>query len=158
MTLRAHALAMELTDIERVALGAALIQTVLRTDRAAHVLMAARHVREHGEALQNSDISGVACLDTPLLQLETSDGSDTGQPTRGAIEQNGPSDIPGEVTPGDPGRSFSSSLGAAWARFIAAEARFSDSWGGDFVSAVCAALIAIFLLVGWPLFVPEGWQ
>ncbi|WP_425072548.1 hypothetical protein [Sagittula sp. S175] len=154
LILRANAMAMSLTDRERIALGAALIQTVLRTDRAPEVLLAARHITEHGEALLDADFATVGRLDARLI-TNTSGGSETGTTTHGTIEQLVLSEIPGGVTPGRPGRSPSSSLGAAWARIRAVNDAIEDGWWGDGLAGLCFAILTIglmFLPLVWPAF------
>jgi hypothetical protein len=147
IVLRAHEVGAGMTDFERIALGAALIDTVLNTERHQTVLLAARHVREHGEALQAASWDGARFIDISHTPSNTIPGGPhTGQTTHGAVEQTVPPEIPAGVTAGRPGRSLSSSLGATWARFRAVEARVSDSWLGDGIGVACVWIIGLALL------------
>ncbi|AUC54274.1 hypothetical protein CDO87_14290 [Sagittula sp. P11] len=155
IVIRAHSIGAGLTDLERIALGAALIQTVLRADKGEAVLAAARHIHEHGEALQDADFSGVGRLDARLI-TNTSGGAGTGT-THGTIERMVLSEIPAPrsdgATRGGPGRSPSSSLRAAWARIRAANDAIEDGWWGHVLAGLCFAIVAIGLMF-LPLVLP----
>ena len=155
IVLRAHAMAMTLTDRERIALGAALVQTVLHPARAPEVLLAAHHITEHGEALLDADFSGAGRLDARLI-TNTSGGAGTGT-THGTIERMVLSEIPAPRSDGamrgGPGRSPSSSLRAAWARIRAANDAIEDGWWGHVLAGLCFAIVAIGLMF-LPLVLP----
>lgn len=151
LTLRANAVAMTLTERERIAFAVAMIGTILRPSRAGDVLLAARHIREHGEALLDADLAGLGS-DRAVINpfIHSSGGAETGNP-HGTIEHWSPSEIPGPrldgVTPGDPGRSLSSpSLGAAWAHIRAGVDAIEDSPLGDGIAGVCMFAIGIAAL------------
>lgn len=157
IVLRAHAIGTGLTDLERIALGATLIQTVLRADRHQAVLLAARHIHEHGEALMDASLGAAPLGETTLLDIDTltySDGPHIGRSTHGAFEQLAPSERPGTAVPGSPGRSALSSLRAAWAYLCALDAQISNSILGDGIAGFCVGLLFLAALFA-PLLLPQ---
>ncbi|MEQ5870216.1 hypothetical protein J4E08_09930 [Sagittula sp. NFXS13] len=145
-----------MTDLERVALGVALVETVLNPVYSPAVIHAARTIREHGEALQDAQWRAV-CAAANNDTSHTSVAASTGQSTHGAIEQMATPEISGPPIDagklGRPGRSFSSSLRSAWARFSAAEKRLSQSWWGDGLAGLSFAILCICLM-----FAPLIWS
>ena len=84
--LRAHRAARGLTDRERIALGTAIIETVLNPAFAGDVNAAAAHLREHA-----------AAIEAPFCTL-TSGRSDTADKAI-THEQTGPTPTVGEAAP-----------------------------------------------------------
>lgn len=142
VVLRAHEIGRGLTDLERIALGVTLAQTVLTPGNHGAVRMAAARLAEHADALLYADLDFANHL---------SDGPHT-RPEPITHEQPGSSECPGGT--GRPTPSCQSpSLGwqAAWGRFRSAEQAFSDSWYGDLVGAVCLAVFIAGVTVALPL-------
>ncbi len=73
IVLKARALAIGLTERERIALGATLVQTVQTPDKHAEVRFAASKLREHAEILMDAEFNGfvvsdVAASDVALIE------------------------------------------------------------------------------------------
>lgn len=142
VVLRAHEVGQGLTDRERIALGATLIQTVLSPRHFPEVAYAAAQLHEHAEALRDAH-----------LDLGFPDGPHMGQDT--THEQTGSSGFCGDTLPQASGpRAPSSSRGrAAWDRLTAAERRISDSWIGDGIAGIGLIVILLGALFA-PLILP----
>lgn len=143
--LRAHEVGRGLTDLERIALGVTLAQTVLTPGNHGAVRLAAARLSDHADALLDAEIA---------LSDSLSDGPDTG-PKPTTHEQPGSSERPADagrpapsVKPASSGR-----WRAAWDRFARAERRFSDSLAGDLVGVVSLAILVITAMF-LPLIVP----
>ncbi len=117
----AHALAVGLTDNERIALGTTLAMTVLDPTKHREVHFAACKLREHAEALDGARLNGfemaeVSEVDVPLLRAPRLERA---RPTA-VTTHTERSFLPPEVAAsGSPGRAVVKypSLRAAWAWF-----------------------------------------
>lgn len=136
LILRAHEIGAGLTDRERIALGATLIQTVLSPRHHPEVAYAAGQLREHAEALRDAH-----------LDLGTPDGPHTRQVT--THEQTGSSGSCGASRPQVPAPRAATS--SRWRAARDLFARLDDSRIGDGIGGVCLILILIAALFA-PLF------
>lgn len=135
---RAHAMGIGLTDLERIALGATLIQTVLSPDHAAHVAQAGRVINEHAEAL------AAAALELPGW-------SPSGQATtHEQWDLSGSSDLAGSEPP-TLRAAFSSRWRAAWGWILDRLDRLENSLLGDVIGWACLMVILGVILVFLPL-------
>ncbi|MBV6635127.1 MAG: hypothetical protein KI788_04375 [Mameliella sp.] len=142
IVLRAHQVGAGLTDRERIALGATLIETVIDPRYHPELAYTVTHLRDHAEALRDA-----------FFDLETPDGPGTGKAT--THEQMGLSGSCGAQVPQSPAprAANSSRWRAAWDRIVRAERWISDSWIGDGIAGVCIAILLIGALFA-PLFLP----
>ncbi|MBY6117455.1 hypothetical protein KUW09_24920 [Mameliella alba] len=142
IVLRAHAAGAGLTDRERIALGATLIETVIDPRYHPELAYTVTHLRDHAEALRDA-----------FFDLDTPDGPGTGKAT--THEQMGLSGSCGvpALQPLTPRAATSSRWRAAWDRILCAERWISDSWIGDGIAGVCIAILLIGALFV-PLFLP----
>ncbi|MBY6118510.1 hypothetical protein KUV64_05155 [Mameliella alba] len=142
IVLRAHQVGAGLTDRERIALGATLIETVIDPRYHPEMAYTVTHLRDHAEALRDA-----------FFDLDTPDGPGTGKAT--THEQMGLSGSCGAQAPQSPApRAASSSRWrAAWDRIVRAERWISDSWIGEGIAGVCIAILLIGALFA-PLFLP----
>ncbi len=134
VVMRAQIIAKDLTDLERIAVGATLIGTVQDPGRFAEVSKAARQVDEHSTALARA-----------LLQedLPKSDGDVvTGKAT--THKKRCPSDRPKPIWAWGAGRAV---LGRAARQEMAQPKRpFPETLWGDLLAGLCMALICCGLL------------
>jgi hypothetical protein len=144
--IRAHAACVGMTDLERIALGASVVQTVIDPGYHQAVRLASVRLREHADALMQAECD--------LFHRQHPDGSAQGKAT--THEQTSPSEIPVLLMHGAPTpRAWQVSpwWRAAWDRFRTAEAAFSGSIWGDALAGICAFVIFLGALFA-PLFIP----
>lgn len=139
--LRAHEVGKGLTDMERIAVGATLIMTVLAPGEAMHVRTAARKLREHADALD--------AFGRDLDDISHTGGSVSGETTTHGAEQSGPSVTSGPLAPESPGRGSSPAPWAAIRRFwLRIESGPLGDWiGGLSLAFVFFAIFAIGALI-----------
>ena len=136
--LRAHEAGAGLTDLERAALGATLIQTVLTPAHAAPVLRAADLVRDHGAALMAAQYD---------LSKDSGDLPDQGktttheQPGCPALSDAAPHSPASDNPP--PCASRPPAWRARWAGFAHAMGALEDSLLGDFIAAMAVLVLAM---------------
>lgn len=130
---------LQLPDDQRIALGVTLIRMASLPSSGGAVLRAERLVGDHGRAL----IADAIRLDEGRFEAPFTDMTiDT---THGPVLDRHPG---ARGSAGDPGpRAFSSPARAAWARFVAAERRFSDSIWGDIVAGIGVAVLSVALVM-----------
>ncbi|WP_425099174.1 hypothetical protein [Tropicibacter sp. S64] len=142
VVLMAHVLGRDMTDLERIALGATLIQTVLTPANHCAVRLAAARINEHADALMDA-----------LIEMNTGAGPHPGKAT--THEQSGPLRIP-EAPPSGPSTPCAMETSpwwrTAWASFRIVEARLSNSLAGDLLGGLCIWVISMALFVFAPLF------
>jgi hypothetical protein len=134
--LRAHAIGVGLTDLERIDLGVSLIETVISPDRAVAVAGASCVIREHAEAL------GAAAI-------ETLNGPSYGKAI--THEQSGPFNPIGNSPKADGTAPRAATLSSpGWWRAVRRfHAGLEDSRLGDVLGA-----IGLFALLAASLFLP----
>lgn len=153
IVLRAHEVGRDLTDMERIALGATLIQTVLNPAYHAPVSHAAARVRDHGAAL--ADAAGDVPPDRwgsrqiaealrgaqPIEHPDRSDPTATHEQT-GPIRNAAPDGAGAAPRPAD-AASSSRRWRRAWDQFAASARRIEACWIGD---VIALAALVLFIL------------
>ena len=139
IVLRAHAAGAGLTDRERIALGATLIETVINPRYHPELTYTVTHLRDHAEALRDA-----------FFDLETPDGPGTGK----ANEQMGLSGSCGAPAPQPvPRAAISSRRRAVRDQIFEAASRMDDHPLGHGIGGLCLVIL-LFAALFVPLFLP----